>query len=51
MLDFFGREDWGRKVLNAIESVMVEGRFLTPDMGGTASSQEVGDAVAEQLAL
>ena len=51
MLDFFGREDWGRKVLNAIESVMVEGRFLTPDMGGTASTQEVGDAVAEQLAL
>lgn len=51
MLDFFGREDWGRKVLNAIESVMVEGRFLTPDMGGTASTQEVGDAVAVQLAL
>jgi tartrate dehydrogenase/decarboxylase/D-malate dehydrogenase len=45
MLDFFGYEEWGITVLKAIEHVMVEGVCLTPDMGGTAKTGEVGDAV------
>jgi len=49
MLDFFGYEDWGRKVLNAIETVMVEGVTLTPDMNGEAKTSEVGNAVVEVL--
>ena len=49
MLDFFGREDWGKRVLDAIESVLTDGRCLTPDMGGQATTQEVGSAVAERL--
>ena len=49
MLDFFGHEDWGRKVLQAMEQVMVEGTRLTPDLGGTASTQQVGDAVVEKI--
>ncbi|MDQ0219543.1 tartrate dehydrogenase [Peribacillus cavernae] len=49
MLDFFGQEVWGKRVLHAMEKVMAERAILTPDMEGTASTQEVGDAVTEQL--
>ncbi len=49
MLDFFGYEDWGKTVLNAIEDVLVEKKALTPDLGGTATTSEVGDAVASKL--
>ena len=51
MLDFFGREDWGKKVLDAIEEVLVDGAYLTPDLGGSASTSQVGDAVAAKLSL
>lgn len=49
MLDFFGHEDWGSRVLKAIEQVMVEKRALTPDMGGQAKTNEVGDEVVAVL--
>lgn len=49
MLDFFGLEDWGKKVLDAIEEVLVDGVFMTPDIGGTASTSQVGDAIAAKL--
>ena len=49
MLDFFGHEDWGKKVLDAIEQLMVEAKTLTPDMDGTASTSEVGDALVKLL--
>ncbi|CAH0197818.1 tartrate dehydrogenase [Peribacillus sp. Bi134] len=45
ILDFFGHEVWGAKVLDVIEQVMVDKKALTPDMGGTASTGEVGDEV------
>ena len=49
MLDFFGHEDWGAKLIDAIEQLMVEGKTLTSDLGGTASTSEVGDAIIEIL--
>lgn len=49
MLDFFGHEDWGAKVLDAVEKVLEEGVCLTPDLNGTASTAEVGDAILEKL--
>ena len=49
MLDFFGYADWAEKLLGAIEQLMVEGEMLTPDMGGNASTSEVGDAVVNIL--
>ncbi|KIL76021.1 tartrate dehydrogenase [Bacillus badius] len=50
MLDFFGCEDYGKTVLNAIEQLLLEQQVLTPDMGGTASTAEVGDRVVEIVA-
>ena len=49
MLDFFGHEDWGKAVLAAIEEVLVNKECLTPDLGGTAKTDEVGDAVAKAI--
>jgi len=51
MLDFFGHEDWGKKVLDAIEQLMVADikEDLTPDMGGTGSTSSVGDGVIKYL--
>ncbi len=49
MLDFFGHEDWGKRVLNAIEAVLTEKKTLTPDMGGRASTKEVGEAILGKL--
>lgn len=49
MLDFFGHEDWGKRLIDAIEAVLVDGRILTPDLGGRASTALVGDAILEKL--
>jgi len=49
MLDHLHREDWGRALLEAIETLLTEGSPLTPDLGGTAATAQVGDAVAQIL--
>lgn len=49
MMDFFGREDWGRAVLDAIERLLAEKKVLTEDLGGTSTTAEVGDAAAALL--
>ena len=49
MLDYFGYEDWGKKILDVVEDIMVEGVSVTPDMGGKAKTSEVGDAVVKAL--
>ena len=49
MLDFFGHEDWGAKLIDVIETVMREAKVRTPDMGGTAHTDEVGDEVVRVL--
>lgn len=49
MLDFLGHENWGKRVLESVEKVLVEGKTLTPDAGGKANTAEVGTAVAVAL--
>ncbi len=49
ILDFFGHEDLGAGVLRAMEQVLCEQKTLTPDLGGSASTAQVGDAVAAAL--
>lgn len=49
MLDFFGYEELGKRVLDAIEAVLVDGSCLTPDLGGTASTSQVGDKIVSIL--
>ena len=49
MLDHLGHEDAGRAVVQAIERVVQEGKVLTRDLGGTASTADVGKAVTELI--
>ena len=49
MLDFFGHKEWGKRLIDTIEDVLVDGRILTPDLGGKATTSEVGDAVLAKL--
>jgi tartrate dehydrogenase/decarboxylase/D-malate dehydrogenase len=49
MLDFFGHEEWGKKLLQIIEEMLVEKAVLTPDLGGTAITSQVGDEVIRKL--
>lgn len=44
LLDFFGEEELGKAVIDGMELMLVEKRALTPDLGGNATTQEVGDA-------
>ena len=50
MLDFFGYENYGKLVIDAIEDVLVEKKHLSPELGGNAKTNEVGDAVQEKVA-
>ena len=46
MLDHLGHEDAGRAVVSAIEKLVGEGKTLTRDLGGSASTADVGKALA-----
>lgn len=49
MLDFFGYDAWGKRVIDIIEEVLIEKQALTPDMGGTATTTEVADAIIAKI--
>ena len=51
MLDFFGENAWGARLIDVIEDMLVEKTCLTPDLGGTATTSEVGDEVVRRLGL
>jgi tartrate dehydrogenase/decarboxylase / D-malate dehydrogenase len=48
MLEHLGEPDASRRLMDALESVARDG-ILTRDVGGSASTSEVGDAVAARL--
>lgn len=50
MLDFLGETEWSERVLRAIETLLVEKKTLTPDLGGTAHTSDIGHAVLDVLA-
>lgn len=51
MLDFFGEEKWGKAVLDMIKEIIREKECLTSDLGGEASTGEVGDRFIELLGI
>lgn len=46
MLEHLGHADAAQAVVRAIEQVVAEGKVLTRDLGGKASTAEVGQAIA-----
>ena len=41
--------DWAMRVLDAIETLLTEGNVMTPDLGGTASTRDVGSEIMRLL--
>lgn len=50
MLDHLGHRDAHDAIIRAIEDVIRQRKALTPDLGGTASCVQCGDAVVAKLA-
>lgn len=50
MLDEVGEEKASIRVVKAIEEVIKEGKVKTRDLGGTAKTSDMGDAIAKKLA-
>ena len=50
MLDFLGHPQPARALHDAVADLLAEGRIRTPDLGGTSSTAQVGDAIAQKLA-
>ncbi|MCC7124322.1 MAG: tartrate dehydrogenase [Acidobacteria bacterium] len=49
MLDHLGHRDLHDRVVTAIERVLADGRVRTPDLGGQATTADVGRAVVDAL--
>lgn len=49
MLDYLGESDSARKIENIIVDVIQEGKTVTPDLGGTASTQEMAEYIASKI--
>jgi tartrate dehydrogenase/decarboxylase/D-malate dehydrogenase len=49
MLEHLGRRDLHDKVVGAIERVVADGKRLTPDLGGTATTKDVSEAIRSEI--
>jgi len=51
MLDHLGHRDVHDRILGAIERVVARGEVRTPDLGGSASTQQVADAIVAEMGV
>src|SRR5579871_4635617 len=49
LLDFLSEQEAAALLLRAIEVVLAEGQVRTPDLGGTATTRQMGDAIRASL--
>lgn len=49
MLRHLGYDDAALRIEKAVDTVLIEGRLVTPDLGGKATTQEVTDAVLKLI--
>lgn len=49
MLQHLGHEECHDRIMTAIETVLRENKYLTRDMGGSATTQELGAAIASAV--
>ena len=49
LLDFLGYEAWGKRIIDAIETMLEQKLSLTPDQGGNADTSACGDALVALL--
>ncbi|HEU5226864.1 MAG TPA: tartrate dehydrogenase [Ktedonobacteraceae bacterium] len=49
LLDFLGESEVATLLMRAIEAVLAAGKVHTPDLGGTATSRQLGQAIRDQI--
>lgn len=49
LLEFLGEQEAARLLMSAIEAVLANGQVRTPDLGGTATTRELSQAIQEQV--
>jgi tartrate dehydrogenase/decarboxylase/D-malate dehydrogenase len=49
MLEFLGEGAAANLIVSAVREVLAEGRALTPDLGGTARTSQLTDAVLAKM--
>ncbi len=49
MLDHLGETEAANRVMQAIEALTAEGKVLTPDLGGSATTEQVAERIVELL--
>ena len=49
MMDHLGRRDLHDRILAAVERVVGNQTLRTPDLGGTATTKEVTEAIVEEI--
>ncbi len=49
LLDHLGYSKWAERIIECIEEILCDGKILTPDLGGTAKTSEVGDEIIRKL--
>ncbi|KAH0610257.1 uncharacterized protein H6S33_011784 [Morchella sextelata] len=49
MLEFMGETDAAAKIYEAVDGNLVEGKYLSPDLGGKAGTKEVVDDILRRL--
>ena len=49
LLDHIGELEAGQRVRNAVAAVLKEGKHMPRDLGGTASTSQVEEAIATKI--
>ena len=49
MLEHLGENETARRIRQAVDDVLAEKKCLTPDLGGTAKTEEYKDAIIAKL--
>jgi 3-isopropylmalate dehydrogenase len=49
MLDWLGETEKGTRLEKAVAAIIAEGQVRTYDMGGSATTLEMGEAIARKL--
>ena len=49
MLQWLGEQEAAQKIESAVLDVLVEGKALTPDIGGSSTTKELGQAIIRKL--
>jgi tartrate dehydrogenase/decarboxylase/D-malate dehydrogenase len=49
MIEHLGHKEAAAAIVAAIERVLASGRVLTPDMGGRATTEELGRAIEDEI--